>query len=214
MKSDPPAVRIVGLYSDRADDWIADRGRHLGRAGPGLSEAGWFDRFMAALPPGGSVLDVGCGSGWPVAAALMTEGFRVTGVDSSPGLLAHAARTLPEGEWREGDMRTFDLGRRFDGLLGWNSLFHLTPDDQRTALPRMLAHAAGTCVVMITTGPAEREAIGEWRGEPLYHASLDPQDYLALLAEHGFVVDPFDDLEQGDDRRVWLARRGEGAGIG
>lgn len=204
----PSATRIVGLYDDEADAWIADRGRSLFGGGAGLGEAGWLERFMARLPPGGRVLDAGCGSGWPVAATLLARGFRVTGVDASPRLLAHARETLPDGDWRLGDLRTLDLGETFDGLLAWNSLFHLTPDDQRLALPRLLAHAAPDGVVMIPTGPAEGEVIGEWRGEPLYHASLDPEAYRALLAAAGFTADPIDPAEQDGHGFVWLAGRG------
>ena len=205
----PAAGRIIDLYSDKAGDWIADRGRALGRYAPDhLSEAGWFERFMAALPPGGTVLDVGCGAGWPVAAALIERGFKVTGVDPSPGLLAHAAETLPSGEWLSGDMRTLDLGeRRFDGLLAWHSLFHLSPADQRIALPRILGHAAGTCVFMTSSGPAEGEILGDWRGEALYHGSLDPEEYRTIFAAHGFTPDPIDPAEQDHYGLVWVARR-------
>jgi SAM-dependent methyltransferase len=205
----PSSGRIIGLYSEKADGWIADRRPVLGAEGPGLTEAGWFERFMAALPPGASILDVGSGSGRPVAETLMARGFRVTGVEPSPGLRAHAAATLPQGEWLDGDMRTLDLGgRRFDGLLAWHSLFHLSPADQRIALPRILSHAADACVFMTSSGPAEGEAIGQWRGEPLYHGSLNPEEYRAVFAAHGFVADPVDPAEQDGHGVVWVARRG------
>lgn len=106
-------------------------------------------------------------------------------------------------------MRTLDLGgRRFDGLLAWHSLFHLSPADQRIALPRILSHAADACVFMTSSGPAEGEAIGEWRGEPLYHGSLNPEEYRAVFAAHGFVADPVDPAEQDGEGVVWIARRG------
>ncbi|MNI81149.1 hypothetical protein D3C73_1377380 [compost metagenome] len=54
---------------------------------------------------------------------------------------------------------------------------------------------------MFTAGPAHGEAIGEWRGEPLYHGSLDPDAYQALLSEAGLTV------ESAGDQGVWLARR-------
>jgi hypothetical protein len=41
---------------------------------------------------------------------------------------------------------------------------------------------------MFTSGPAYGEAIGTFQDEPLYHASLDPSEYRALLAEQGFAV--------------------------
>jgi hypothetical protein len=50
-------------------------------------------------------------------------------------------------------------------------------------------------------------AIGEFEGEPLYHASLDPSDYRALLADGGFDVvafEPHDPTCGG--HMIWLAR--------
>lgn len=185
-----PAHCIIGLYDDKADGWIADRGRALGRGGRVLNEAAALERFAGALPPGGAVLDVGCGSGWPWGSALLDKGFRVMGVDASPRLIAHAAETLPKGEWIVSDMRTFDLGRTFDGLLVWYSLFHLTPEDQRKALARILAHAAPNSALLMNAGSGEAGvSIGEWRGEPLYHASLAAPEYDAILDRAGFSTE-------------------------
>ena len=201
-----PARRIIGLYDDKADGWIADRGRALGRGGRVLDEAAALERFAEVLPPGGAVLDVGCGSGWPWGSALLNRGFRVTGVDASPRLIAHAAETLPEGEWIVGDMRTFDLGRAFDGLLVWYSLFHLPPEDQKTALARILAHAAPNAALLMTPGWGEAGvSIGEWRGEPLYHAGLATQEYDAILDRAGFSTERWP--EEAGLSSVRLARR-------
>ncbi len=200
--SDPvaeAAAGIVDLYDRRASDWIADRGAVLTEA-----DRSWLDRFAAHLSPGEAVLDVGCGSGRPVAATLLDRGYRVTGVDSSARLIAQAASDLTSGHFICADMRTFDLGQTFAGVLAWHSLFHLTPADQRLALPRLLAHAAPRAVVMFSSGPRAGHAVGQWHGEPLYHGSLDPADYQAELSRHGFRV------ERGvwaDDGEAWLATR-------
>ena len=159
---------------------------------------------MAALAPGDAVLDVGCGSGRPVAAALLERGFAVTGLDSSAKLVAWAAKALPGGKFVQGDMRTLDLGRTFAGILAWHSLFHLSPEDQGRALARLLDHADPRAVVMFSTGHIRGHAMGEWRGEPLYHGSLDAADYEAELTSRRFRI------ETGvwaDDGQVWLARR-------
>lgn len=77
-----PADRIIGPYDDKAEGWIADRGPALGGSGKSIDEAEALERFAAALPKGGTVLDVGCGSGWPWGAALLDRGFHVTGIDA------------------------------------------------------------------------------------------------------------------------------------
>ncbi len=61
---------------------------------------------------------------------------------------------------------------------------------------------------MFTSGPLDGEAIGSYRGEPLYHASLAPDEYRRLLTANGFSVQRYapDDPDCGD-HTVWLATR-------
>ncbi len=200
------AADIVDLYRRRAGDWVVDRGQSLG------VEEGWLARFADALPPGGTVLDAGCGSGWPIAAWLIERGFTVTGVDTSGPLLDHARRTLPAGKWRQGDMRAIDAALEpelaFDGVLMWWSLFHLSPEDQVAALPSLLARVAPGGVSMMAVGTVHGDIVGDWRGDRLYHGSLDRSGYAAILAEAGFegVEAPLTD-RPGEPGGVWLCRR-------
>src|SRR5438105_3604844 len=113
------ADHVVDLYRRHAAAWVAARG-------PKLPERAWLERFAALLGPGAAVLDVGCGSGVPVARHLAGRGHRVTGVDSSPEMVALFRSNLPGAAAEAADMRTLDLGARFGGLLAWDSLFHLT----------------------------------------------------------------------------------------
>ena len=65
------------------------------------------------LPPGASVIDLGCGTG-RLAEPLAALGHAVTGVDNEPEMLAELR--LAEGV--RADIERLDLGRRFDaGLL-------------------------------------------------------------------------------------------------
>ena len=193
--------RIIGLYEENAAAWAEARGRVL-------KDREWFDRFTDMLPKGGSVLDLGCGSGEPVARHLIEAGYRVTGVDSSPSLIALCKERFPEQQWIVADMRTLDLGRRFDGILAWYSFFHLHFDDQRAMFPRFAAHARPDAVLMFTSGPEHGEAYGEWEGEPLYHASLSPDEYRDLLAANGFDLVSYTPGEPvGIGPTVWIARQ-------
>ena len=197
-----PHDRIVGLYEDHAEAWAALR------RGSGELERPWLDRFAALLSPGADILDLGCGSGEPVARELIDRDFNVTGVDCSSRLIGICRACFPAHSWLTADMRTLDLDRDFDGIVAWHSLFHLTPEDQRSVFPRFGAHCRPGGVLLLTTGHGAGVRIGEWQGEPLYHASLDPDEYRRLLAENGFaVVDVrLDDPECGG-ATVWLARR-------
>jgi SAM-dependent methyltransferase len=194
--------RIVGLYEENATAFDRQRVRDL-------HEQGWLDRFLGLLPEAPRILDIGCGMGEPIAAYLIGRGARLTGLDSSPSLIALARARFPAGEWIVGDMRALDLGRRFDGLLAWHSFFHLPPEEQERMFPRFAAHAAPGAALMFTSGWGRGEAIGEWQGEPLYHGSLDAEEYRHRLEIHGFTVldHRVRDPECGNST-IWLAQKG------
>lgn len=193
--------RIIDLYQRKAANWDADRGRSL-------FEKPWLDRFLSLLPNRGSVLDLGCGSGEPIARYFIECGYDVTGVDSSPALISLCTERFPGSTWTVADMRRLDLGRRFDGIVAWDSFFHLTPDDQRGMFPIFGAHVAAKGALLFTSGPARGVAIGSFHGEPLYHASLDIDEYRSLLDQCGFdvVAHVVEDPACGR-HTVWLARR-------
>ena len=193
--------RVIGLYERHAREWDADR-----RDG-GWSDRPWHDRFIAALPAGASVLDLGCGSGAPVALNMAASGLRVTGLDASPALISLCRDRMPDHRWIVGDMRSPPLRERFDGVLAWDSFFHLGHDDQRRMFEVFADHGADSAVLMFNAGPARGEALGSYRGDPLYHASLDAAEYEAHLGTSGFdlVAHAVEDRRAGG-RTAWLAR--------
>ena len=199
----PDAASIIGLYERHAAAFDRQRGRQL-------FERGWLNRFAALIPPGGTVLDLGCGMGEPVAKHLVEAGFRVTGVDSSPSLIAFCRARFPEQEWQVADMRGLALGRRFGGILAWDSFFHLDHEDQRRMFRVFRDHAVAGAALMFTSGPSHGVALGSFEGETLFHASLDPDEYRALLAANGFSVAAHraEDPDCGG-HTVWLASAGE-----
>jgi hypothetical protein len=61
---------------------------------------------------------------------------------------------------------------------------------------------------MFTSGPRDGEVYSTYEGEPLFHASLSPEEYTQRLTDHGFAVEAFvpDDPTCGG-HSVWLATR-------
>ncbi|MBS7542275.1 class I SAM-dependent DNA methyltransferase [Ancylobacter oerskovii] len=198
--------RIVDLYRRHAQAWAG--ARTAMPPGAWLMEEAWLARFLALVTPGAALLDIGCGPGLPIAGHLVAHGHRVTGIDSAPEMIALFRANLPEAEARVADMRELALGRRFGGLIAWDSFFHLSPGDQRRMFAIFAAHAEPGAPLLFTSGPAAGEAIGTLEGEPLYHASLDPAEYRARLDEAGFdlVAHRAEDPGCGG-HTVWLARR-------
>lgn len=196
---------IIDLYRQHAGAWMAQRRT-------GLFEKRWLDAFLGLLPARPAVLDVGCGFGEPIGRYLIEAGCRLDGVDAAPELIAVAQSRLPEATWRVADMRDLRPERPYNGILAWDSFFHLGPDDQRAMFAVFAQHAAPGAALMFTSGPRQGTATGALAGAPLYHASLDAFEYRALLQQHGFcVVDHVAEDPDCAGHTVWLVQRDKGA---
>jgi 2-polyprenyl-3-methyl-5-hydroxy-6-metoxy-1,4-benzoquinol methylase len=192
---------IIEHYERHAKDWDSDR-----RNSP-WNDRLWHDRFISALGSGATILDLGCGSGEPVARHMADQGFHITGVDSSPTMISLCRRRLPAHDWLVADMRRLSLGRRFDGLLAWDSFFHLAHDDQRQMFAIFANHALPGAMLMFNTGPSHGEGIGDYWGDVLYHASLAPSEYEGLLDRVGFdLIERVINDRRAGGRTVWLGR--------
>jgi SAM-dependent methyltransferase len=189
------------VYERQAATYDAERSRVL-------FEARWLARFTACLPEGGRLLDLGCGTGDPIARWFIAEGFRVTGADFAAPMLDIARARWPDGDWRHVDMRRFDLGESFDGIVAWNSFFHLRPDEQRACIADMARHLAPGGSLLVTVGPRAEEASGTVGNETVYHASLSPADYAACLEANGLRLTGFlaEDPET-NEHTVLMARK-------
>jgi trans-aconitate methyltransferase len=193
---------VIELYERHAERWVQARLREKE-----FDENTWLERFCALIPAFGTVLDCGCGAGEPIAKYLSERGYAVTGIDSSAAMIRMYRTRLPGQRALVSDMRTLSLAEEFQGILAWDSFFHLTQDDQRTMFPRFRANAAPGAALMFTSGTSQGEAIGLLEGEPLYHASLDTAEYRSLLEEQGFrVVATVAEDQNCGGRAVWLAQ--------
>ena len=199
------AEEIISLYERHAAAW--ERSRNSDR----FIETEWMNRFLALLPPRSVILDIGCGSGRPLAEFFIENGFRVVGVDSSRTLISNCRARFPTQRWIVADMRTLSLNRKFQGIIAWDSFFHLSHEHQRAMFAIFSEHAAPGAALIFTTGTEHSEAIGSFHGERLYHASLSSDEYRELLGSHGFrvVCHQIDDPDCGG-HTVWLAQSAGG----
>ncbi len=173
-----------------------------------LHERGWIDRFLELIPQHGEVLDLGCGSAEPIAAYILSLGFDLTGVDASMEMLRLARSRFPQGDWRLADMRDLRLPKTFDGIFGWDSFFHLTRAEQRLVLPRLAEHLRPRGALMLTVGPEDGEVDGRVGDDRVYHASLSPEEYRAILSGLDIeIVDFVPEDADCDFHSVLLARR-------
>ncbi len=127
----------------------------------------FLDRFMAALPPGGAVLELGCGAGQD-GEVMISRGFDVTMTDGTPDI-AYAAATRLGRPVSTLLFEDLDEIEAFDGVWANACLLHVP----RSALPRALSnvHAAlkagGFFYASFKAGVSEgRDPLGRYYNYP------------------------------------------------
>jgi SAM-dependent methyltransferase len=143
-------------------------------------------RFVPLIAPGGTVLDVACGSGRHLRW-LAEHGWRVTGVDRDEQALA-PLRALAEVVVADIERGPWPFaGRRFDGVIVTNYLW-------RALFPALRAALAPEGVWIYETFARGQETIGRpSRSEFLLQPAelLDAAAGLRVVAyEHGFAEGP------------------------
>lgn len=123
--------------------------RSRGKDYPGEAKA-VIEMVRERCPGARTLLDVACGTGLHLQT-FASDFDHVEGVELAPDMLAIARRRLPRVPISAGDMRTFDLGRRFDVVTCMsNAVAEVeTRDGLRAALRRMAAHLVPGGVLVI-----------------------------------------------------------------
>lgn len=154
---DVQAVRRV--YEDMAADYAVRFGDELREPD---ADTGFLDAALAELPDG-PVLDVGCGPA-QVSGYLIAHGRIVIGLDIAPGMLAEAARLVPEARLVAADLLALPLRpATCAGAVASYSLHHL-PRARLGSAVAGLARALkpdGVLVVITHGGGGE-----EWLDRP------------------------------------------------
>lgn len=193
---------IIDLYQENASSWNDLRRQTL-------FEQPWMDRFLALTLMGGrNILDIGCGSGQPIAKYFIDNKCQITGVDGAAAMTDIAREKFPQHTWIAADMRNLPSLGKFHGLIAWHSFFHLKPEDQRPMFETFSRLCCPGAALMFTSGTSLGEEIGTYAGQPLYHGSLDSTEYRHLLQENRFdVIDHVKEDPNCGGATIWLAQK-------
>lgn len=172
-------------YERIAPEFLARRGSaHTRDRAIGVAET---RNWARSLRSGATVVDVGCGPGFPITEVLVQEGLSVFGVDAALPFVEAFRRNLPNTPVvceAVQDSTFFD--RTFDAALAWGLMFLLTGEDQRQLIRRF-----GEIVIprgrLLFTSPARADVWNDAMTEQ-ESRSLGAEEYRRLLDEAGFLL--------------------------
>ncbi|WP_255423137.1 bifunctional 2-polyprenyl-6-hydroxyphenol methylase/3-demethylubiquinol 3-O-methyltransferase UbiG [Undibacterium sp. LX40W] len=160
--------------------------------------------WSKTLPPGANILDLGCGSGKPIAIALARSGFKMTGIDTSETLVKAFRKNLPQAQAKceSVDNSTF-FNREFDAVIAIGLMFLLNEAAQAQLIRKVANHLAPGGQFLFTA-PTQ---IHQWQDVLTGAAarSLGADVYLSLCRDVGLKLQS-QFIDEGDNHYYLFSR--------
>lgn len=204
--------KVKQVYDSIADDFSKTR------------EVPWpvFNDFLAYIPQGARVLDLGCGNGRFYKFLSEHKETDYTGVDISSRLLAVAKERFPKAKWILSDMTECTSSEAFDVILMIASFHHLSPEYQLKQLEWIYSHLKpGGHLLMSNWNLRQKSMWNHWlkrffrlswafdhlmipwaNGNDRYYYSFTPGRLGALLRKSKLMVQRNDYERQGKKSNI------------
>jgi cyclopropane fatty-acyl-phospholipid synthase-like methyltransferase len=161
---------------------------------------GYVDKILEGLPSGAKVLDLGCGTGNPIAKHIIERGFRAVGVDQSKKLLEIARTVVPAAELIHADMVEVQFTEKFAAAVAWDSIFHVKRKhhsaiyrklaDSLEPGGRLLLSVGGLGAEDFNSDDSEAEGItSDMFGHTFFYDAYAPRIARQLLEAEGFEME-------------------------
>lgn len=210
---EPTPQRIVAdgydLIAERYQAWSGDRPSPARRAALAMA--------LGAIPAGAEVLELGCGAGLPMTAAL-AEDRDVTGLDISAAQVALATRNVPRARFLQADLIAYDRPpASVDAVVAFYVLTHVPRAELAPLLGRIARWLRPGGVFLAAFGVEDDPGgVEDYLGVPMYFSQFSARVNRRLVGEAGLAVERAEVLTEPEDRAsarfLWVLARAPSAG--
>jgi trans-aconitate methyltransferase len=161
----------------------------------------YLKKLCALLAPRDVVVDLGCGSGFPVTQALATT-CPTIGVDVSEVQLRSARRHAPGAALMQADMAALHFRPASLGAVAaFYSISHVPRVNHATLLARVVdwLRPRGLLVCTMGAGDNPDSVVEDWLGAPMFFSHFDAATNVGLLEAVGFDVQDAAVVEEDEE---------------
>lgn len=206
-RDDPKRLVAAGY------DAIAQRYLEWSALRPSGVRLHYLRRAMELIPPRADVLELGCGAGVPMTAALAAE-RHVTAVDISATQIELARRNVPAATFVQADMTALEFPpASFDAVVAFYSITHVPRKEQPELIRRIRGwlRPAGVFIASMGADASPDEVEDDWLGVPMFFSHFGAKRNRRLVEDASLIVEEarirIEPEDRHDARFLWIVAR-------
>jgi ubiquinone/menaquinone biosynthesis C-methylase UbiE len=172
------------------EGYDAVAGRYLAARTQESADIRLLPELMVRLPGGAAVLDAGCGAGMPVAH-LLSQHFRVTGIDFSMSQLRLARELVPAARFACQDMTHLAFGAAtFDAICSYYAIIHVPRTEHSALLAdfHRVLRPGGLALLCLGAEDLPRDVEEDYYGAQMVWSHFDAATNIGLVEAAGFTI--------------------------
>ncbi|MCP4633132.1 MAG: class I SAM-dependent methyltransferase [candidate division Zixibacteria bacterium] len=157
-----------------------------------LKYKSWTDELSYLVPEKSSILELGCGCGIPVTK-LLSEKYKVTGVDFSDVQIGRAKQLVPDADFICNDICEQEFSEEsFNAIVCLYTIIHIPLDEHQKLLNNMFRWLKSEGYLLIIVGYDEWTGTeANWlgvEGGDMFWDHADKDTYISWLKDIGFKI--------------------------
>lgn len=168
-------------------------------------------KLASLIPSGAKVLDLGCGTGLPVAKFFADRGYEVLGIDLSGRMIELAQKNVPNATFSIKNILQLDFNENyFDLIVSFYCLFHLKKENQKEAFNKIIrwlkidGYSYFTLATKEYTGMDNFEGTIDFEGKLLPYSHYSLEEYKKIFPILGAEVISMEKLQVGGETMLWV----------
>ena len=146
------------------------------------------------------MLDLGCGTGTPIAKYISQKGYQVVGIDESRAMLEIARNQVPEAEFIQADMVAIQFTDKFAAAVAWDSVFHVERKHHSAVFRKLASSLEPGARLFLSVGGSDAGGstsddslaegfTSEMFGHTFFYSGYAPQVARKLPEAEGFEIE-------------------------
>ncbi len=145
--------------------------------------------FCKSLPKHAHILDIGCGTGYPIDSFLCQSGFSIVGIDISDKMIANAKkRHLSNAIFIEKDFLYFTSTEKFDAIIAFDSIWHIEESQQEKIYKMVSSLLNPNGYFLFTHGKNAGTIVGNMFSHEFIYSALGSKKVKSILNENSMDI--------------------------